>query len=349
MQSVRARKTVILIVLLLLLLIVIVLSVGIGAVRVPAASVLRLLLHGIGFHSVELPPEIQLNIILYIRLPRILAAVLVGAALAMGGVAMQGLFRNPMASPDILGVSTGASLGAVIAVTTGLFALNLFFLPLLAAAGALIASSLIYLISSYKGKTSLLFVVLAGLAISSLFNGMVSAILLFSQQHEVSQFIFWTMGGLEGRMWRHVLVPMPILLAGMGTLFLFTRELNLFALGEENAHSLGMHVERTKRAILTVTAIVTGMAISISGPVGFVGLLIPHLFRLLIGPDHRLLLPVSAAGGALFLLGSDLLGRILIPPFEIRVGIITALLGSPYFLYLIIRYQRKGLKGFGYD
>ena len=345
----RARKTAFLIFLLLLLLLVAVLSVGSGAVRVPAASILRLLLHGIGLHSVALPPEIQLNIILYIRLPRILAAVLVGAALAMGGVAMQGLFRNPMASPDILGVSTGASLGAVIAVTTGLVALNVFFLPLLAAAGALIASSLIYLISSYKGKTSLLFVVLAGLAISSLFNGMVSAILLFSRQHEVSQFIFWTMGGLEGRMWRHVLVPMPVLLAGMGALFLFTRELNLFALGEENAHSLGMHVERTKRTILAVTAIVTAMAISISGPVGFVGLLIPHLFRLLIGPDHRLLLPVSAAGGALFLLGSDLLGRILIPPFEIRVGIITALLGSPYFLYLIIRYQRKGLKGFGYD
>jgi iron complex transport system permease protein len=291
----------------------------------------------------------QTNIILYIRLPRILAALLVGSALAMGGVSMQGLFRNPMASPDILGVSTGASLGAVIAVTTGLFAFNIFFLPLLAMVGALIASTLIYLVSSYKGKTSLLFVVLAGLAISSLFNGLVSAILLFSQEYEVSQFIFWTMGGLEGRMWKHVLLPLPVLLPGMAVLFLFTRELNLFALGEESAHSLGMHVERTKRIILAITAIVTGMAISISGPVGFVGLLIPHLFRMLIGPDHRLLLPVSAVGGALFLLVCDLLGRILVPPFEIRVGIITAVLGSPYFLYLIIRYQRKGLRGFGYD
>jgi iron complex transport system permease protein len=194
-----------------------------------------------------------------------------------------------------------------------------------------------------------LFVVLAGLAISSLFNGLVSAILLFSQEYEVSQFIFWTMGGLGGRMWKHVLLPLPILLPGIAVLFMFTRELNLFALGEESAHSLGMHVERTKRIILAVTAIITGMAISISGPVGFIGLLIPHLFRMLIGPDHRLLLPVSALGGALFLLASDLIGRILVPPFEIRVGIITAVLGSPYFLFLIIRYQRKGLKGFGYD
>jgi iron complex transport system permease protein len=349
MHTMKNRKTAILLLLILMLAAFIVLSIGSGAVRVPPSSILRLVLNGIGFRSVEPPPEMQRNIVLHIRLPRILAAVLVGAALAMGGVAMQGLFRNPMASPDILGVSTGASLGAVIAVSTGLFAVNIFFLPLLAIVGALLASTLIYLVSSYKGKTSLLFVVLAGLAISSLFNGLVSAILLFSQEYEVSQFIFWTMGGLEGRMWKHVLLPLPILLPGVAVLYLFNRELNLFALGEESAHSLGMHVERTKRIILAITAVITGMAISISGPVGFVGLLIPHLFRMLIGPDHRLLMPVSAVGGALFLLISDLLGRILIPPFEIRVGIITAVLGSPYFLYLIIRYQRKGLKGFGYD
>ncbi len=329
------------------LLLACVLAVGSGAVRVPPVSLLRLLAHGLGFRTVPLPPDMQVNIILYIRLPRVIAALLVGSALAMGGVAMQGLFRNPMASPDILGVSTGASLGAVIAVNTGLFALNVVFLPLLAILGALLAAGLIYLISSYKGKTSLLFVVLAGLAISSLFNGLVSAILLFSQQYEVSQFIFWTMGGLEGRMWKHVTLPLPVLLPGLALLLFFTRELNLFTLGEESAHSLGMHVERTKRIILAVTAVVTGMAISIAGPVGFVGLLVPHLFRLLVGPDHRLLLPVSALGGALFLVICDLLGRVVIPPFEIRVGIITAVLGSPYFLYLIIRYQRRGLRGFG--
>jgi iron complex transport system permease protein len=343
------RNKAVLLLLIVLLVAAALLSVGSGAVRVPPLSILRLLVHGVGFHSVQLPPQMQRDIVLYIRLPRVLAAVLVGASLAMGGVAMQGLFRNPMASPDILGVSTGASLGAVIAVNTGLFALSVFFLPLLAIGGALGASALIYLISSYKGKTSLLFVVLAGLAISSLFNGLVSAILLFSQAYEVSQFIFWTMGGLEGRTWNHVLLPMPVLLLGMALLFLFARELNLFALGEESAHSLGMHVERTKRIILAITSVLTGMAISISGPVGFVGLLIPHLFRMLTGPDHRSLLPVSAVGGALFLLTSDLVGRAVIPPFEIRVGIITAVLGSPYFIYLIVRYQRRGLRGFGYD
>ncbi len=343
----KRRKAVVPVFLSVALLLACVLAVGTGAVRVPPASLLRLLAHGLGFRTVALPPDMQVNIILYIRLPRIIAAMLVGSALAMGGVAMQGLFRNPMASPDILGVSTGASLGAVIAVNTGLFAFSAIFLPLLAILGALLAAGLIYLISSYKGKTSLLFVVLAGLAISSLFNGLVSAILLFSQHYEVSQFIFWTMGGLEGRMWKHVTLPLPVLLPGLALLLFFTRELNLFTLGEESAHSLGMHVERTKRIILAVTAVVTGMAIAIAGPVGFVGLLVPHLFRLLVGPDHRLLLPVSALGGALFLVICDLLGRVVIPPFEIRVGIITAVAGSPYFLYLIIRYQRRGLRGFG--
>ena len=133
----------------------------------------------------------------------------------------------------------------------------------------------------------------------------------------------------------------------MGFLFFFARDLNLFALGEEGAHSLGMQVERTKRMLLAVTAVVTGVAISISGPVGFVGLLVPHLFRMLVGPDHRILLPVSALGGALFLVVSDLVGRVLAPPFEIRVGIITAVLGSPYFLYLIVRYQRRGFAAGG--
>jgi len=145
-------------------------------------------------------------------------------------------------------------------------------------------------------------------------------------------------------MWKHLAYPLPFLAVALLLLFLQRRELNLFALGEESAHSLGMHVERSKRTILAATAVATAMAISIGGPVGFVGLVVPHLFRLLIGPDHRSLLPASALGGALVLLLCDLLGRVVMPPFEIRVGIITAVLGSPYFLYLILRSQRRGFR-----
>jgi iron complex transport system permease protein len=341
-----ARRTAVLVALVLVLLVACLAGVGAGATRVSPSAILRVLLQTAGVRRIEAPSPVQRNIILYVRLPRVVAALLVGAALAMGGTAMQGLFRNPMASPDILGVSTGASFGAVLAINTGLFALNVYFLPLAALAGALLSAALIYAISSHRGRTSLLFVVLAGLAISSLFNGLISAILLFSQQFEVSQFIFWTMGGLEGRMWRHITLPLPLLAPGMALLFFFSRELNLFALGEDHAHSLGMHVERTKRIVLAITAGITGMAIAMSGPIGFVGLLIPHLLRLLVGPDHRVLLPAAALGGALFLVLSDLVGRVLVPPYEIRVGIVTAVLGSPYFLYVILRTQRRGFQGF---
>jgi len=341
-MAVKGRGTGVLVLLAAALAAVVVLAIGAGAVKVPPVSVLRLLAYHLGFHGVGLPSQQETAIILLIRLPRVVAGVLVGAALAVGGAVMQGLFRNPMASPDILGVSTGGSLGAVVAIVGGLASVSPVFLPLLAIAGALSAAFLIYAIASYRGRTSLLFVVLAGLAISSFFNGLVSALLMLARQWEVSQFIFWTMGGLDGRTWQQVLLALPFLVPGLAVLFFYARELNLFSLGEEEAQSVGLAVERTKRVLLAVTAVVAGVAISVSGPVGFLGLLIPHLFRLLVGPDHRLLLPASALGGALFLVACDLIGRVVVPPFEIRVGILTAILGSPYFLYLILRAQRKG-------
>ena len=234
---------------------VVVLAIGAGAVKVPPVSVLRLLAYHLGFHGVGLPSQQETAIILLIRLPRVVAGVLVGAALAVGGAVMQGLFRNPMASPDILGVSTGGSLGAVVAIVGGLAAVSPVFLPLLAIAGALSAAFLIYAIASYRGRTSLLFVVLAGLAISSFFNGLVSALLMLARQWEVSQFIFWTMGGLDGRTWQQVLLALPFLVPGLAVLFFYARELNLFSLGEEEAQSVGLAVERTKRVLLAVTAV----------------------------------------------------------------------------------------------
>lgn len=332
-------------VLFLLLVLVIIAAIWAGAVHVSPLTLVRSVLYRVGFTGITPPSNQDLTIVLHIRLPRIVTAFLVGAALSMCGAAMQGLFRNPMASPDILGITAGGSLGAVIAIGTGLYSAGVFILPVFAMIGAVISSTLIYLISNSGGRTSLLFVVLAGLAISSLFNGLVSAILLFSKQYEVSQFIFWTMGSFDGRMWKHIAVPLPILIPGMVLLLFFARDLNMFSLGEENAHSVGMRVEWVKRLVLGICAIVTGTAIAIGGPVGFVGLLIPHLFRFLVGPNHRVLLPASAIGGAIFLILADLIGRVIIPPYEIRVGIVTAVVGSPYFLFLIIRYQRKGFQG----
>jgi iron complex transport system permease protein len=342
---VKKRRALTILVLSILLVAALGVGVGIGAVRVAPLSFPRYLLHQLGLRSIALPDQQDTTIILFLRLPRVLAAMLVGAALAVCGVVMQGLFRNPMASPEILGISAGGSLGAVIAITSGLSSLFLFGLPLLTVVGALLSSALVYFLSTTKGSTSLLFIIIAGMAISSLFNGLTSALLLISREYQVSQFLFWTMGGLDGRSWQHILFAAPVLIPGMIVLGLFSRELNLFTLGEESAHSLGMRVERTKRLLLALSAVITGMAISVAGPIGFVGLLVPHFFRFLVGADHRTLIPASALGGALFLAVCDLLGRSVAPPLEVRVGIITALLGSPYLLSLIVRIQRGSVRG----
>jgi iron complex transport system permease protein len=339
--TVNRRPVLAFTVLAFLLFAAVLLGIGIGAVPVSPASLLRLLLVKLGARSLPVPDERDITILLLLRFPRVVAAMLVGSSLAVCGVVMQGLFRNPMASPEILGLSAGGSLGAVIAITTGLASGSLLAIPALTVCGALLAAACIYLLSSSRGTTSLLYIVIAGMAISSLFSGLTSALLLFSREYQVSQFIFWTMGGLDGRSWQHILYSAPILVPGMIVLSLFSRELNLFTLGEEEALSLGMRVESTKRLLLAIAAVVTGVAIAVSGPIGFVGLLIPHLLRFLVGPDHRSLLPASALGGALFLVLCDLLGRALLPPFEIRVGIITAILGSPYLLSLIIRIQKR--------
>jgi iron complex transport system permease protein len=317
-------------------------GVCIGAVKVPVGEVLRMAARALGFGGVAEPEATHVTIIATLRLPRVLAAALVGGSLAVAGVAMQGLFRNPMASPEILGISAGGSLGAVAAITTGLASASVLVLPVATAIGALLAAALIYGIASTRGGTSLLFIVIAGMAVSSLFNGLVSGMLMFSKQYELSAYLFWTMGDFEGRGWQHLALAAPVLLPGIAVMAFFSRELNLFTLGEEGARSLGMSVETVKRLLLALAALVTGAAISVAGPVGFVGLLVPHLLRLIVGPDHRTLVPASALGGALFLLLCDLLGRSVAPPFQIRVGIITAVLGSPYLLVLVVRAQRRG-------
>lgn len=324
-----------------ILVVIVLLAVGIGAVPVSPGVLLRLLGRGLGLGTLAPADATGVTIVTLLRLPRVLAAVLVGSSLAVCGAVMQGLFRNPMASPEILGVSAGGSLGAVIAIITGIASASMYALPILTIAGALVSTILIYVLSSSRGTTSLLFLVIAGMAVSAFLNGVTSGLLLFARHYEVSQYIFWTMGGLEGRTWQHILLSAPVVLPGMIAIGLFSRELNLFSLGEEGAHSLGVEVERVKRLLLGLCAIVTGVAISVSGPIGFIGLLIPHLLRLIVGPDHRTLIPAAALGGAIFLVACDLLGRSVAPPLEIRAGIITAVIGSPYLLSLIIRTQRR--------
>lgn len=318
---------------------------AIGAVDLPINEILSVLKYAIRGEldiAQTLFPRTT-AILIHIRLPRALAAILAGTALALAGAAMQGLFRNPLASPDILGISAGSSLGAVLAITLGLSTLHPLVLPSFAITGALSTALLVYVLALRTDMIhQLLFIILAGLALSSLLTGAISATLLMAQQYEISQFIFWTMGGLEGRLWSHVLWPMPAIILLCALLLRLSPALNVMSLGEENAHGMGLNVVKTRQWVLLFSALLTALAISIAGPIGFVGLMIPHLIRLLIGPNHRRLMPMSAFAGGWFVLAADLIGRSIIPPHEIKVGIITAIVGGSYFIYLIVRIQRRG-------
>ncbi|NMA33589.1 MAG: iron ABC transporter permease [Clostridiaceae bacterium] len=325
-----------------LLLFTIILAVALGAVYVPLGRSFRIILDNIGLISDPTLPEDQISIIYRVRLPRVIVACIAGAALSACGAVMQGLFRNPMADPGVLGVSSGAGLGAIIAITTGIAARSIYTMPVFAAIGALCAVTVIYLLSLRRGRIAPLTLILSGIAVSTFIGAVTQFILIKSNTYEVRRFVSWTMGGLSGMMWEQVrLITFPVL-ALLAVMMMFSRDLNLLQLGEEEAQSLGLESSRTRKILLLISSLITATAISVCGPISFVGLIVPHIMRLIAGPDHRLLIPASAIGGAIFLTGCDILGR-LPANGEIHVGIITAILGAPYFLYLLIRSRKGGV------
>jgi cobalamin transport system permease protein len=321
-------------------------SIIIGSVSIPIDTILSIILSKIVPHHwvAHLPiPESQVVIIWLIRIPRVIVAALVGAALAVAGAQMQGLFQNPLASPDIVATSSGSALGAVIALATGLASNSLFYLPIFAFLGALLSLLAVYGFATQRHITPIATLLLAGIALNALIGAMTSFLITLAWvQHEVArEIIFWLMGGLENRTWNHVWIALPGTLLGIAIALWYTRELDILLMGTDTAYSLGVEVESVKRMILMSSALLTGTAVAVSGIVGFVGLIIPHIVRLLIGPKHRYLIPASALIGAIFLILADLLARTLHRPEEIRLGIITAISGAPFFLYLLLREQPK--------
>ncbi len=282
-------------------------------------------------------------VVAYIRLPRVLCGMCVGAALALSGVLLQGLFRNPMASPGLIGVSAGGALAASAAIALGWGALTIWAVPTAAFLGALACAWIVYAIASRGGRTPLATLILCGLAVNSMTGALTSLVLTLSASRwEVArQILFWTLGGLNDRGWEHVAMIAPFLVfAGLGAAF-FPRELNIMMTGEEAAASLGVEVAAARRWVLVLSAAAAGSAVAVAGVVGFVGLIVPHMARLLVGPDHRALLPVSALGGALFLAAMDLLARTCAGGEEISLGILTSGLGGPFFLYLVLKHRRR--------
>jgi iron complex transport system permease protein len=330
----------------LLLAVFAVLGVSVGSVHIPASQVARLLFARImpfgWLDTSDIAPS-QQAIIWQLRAPRVAVATLVGVSLSAAGAQMQGLFRNPLASPDIIGTSAGGALGAVIAMVTGLATHEMLALPAFSFAGSLLALFAVYALTTRGGRTPMATLLLAGVAFSSLFAAASSFLISMTWvRWEVAQEItFWLMGGLDNRQWTHCLMLLPCAVIGLGAALSRSRELDLLLAGEETALALGVEIEKTKRLLLVNAALLTGASVAVSGVIGFVGLIAPHAARLLIGPSHRRLLPASALLGAIFLLAADLLARTLIRPEEIRLGIITAGCGAPFFLFLLLRRQRE--------
>ena len=323
-----------------------------GAVRVSMAEVLGILLRDIPFIGAGIgrilpePEGLKASIILQIRLPRVVLSGLVGASLAVAGATFQGIFRNPMADPFVIGVSSGASLGAVLAIVLGLQVgfLGLGAVPVMAFIGALGSILLVYSISRVGGRLPVLTMLLAGIAVGSFLSALVSLAVYFSNQ-QIHQVVFWLMGGFSGATWQYVRLAVPYVAIGCAACLVYARELNAMVLGEDTAIHLGVDTEWVKRALLGAASLLTATAVATSGLIGFVGLIVPHVVRLLAGPDHRVLIPASALAGAAFLVTADAMARTVIAPTELPVGILTSMFGGPFFIYLLKR--RKALAYFG--
>ncbi|MGM0370196.1 MAG: FecCD family ABC transporter permease [Bacillota bacterium] len=325
--------------------VVILLGTSYGAVKVPLGDVFKILVNKLALGQGIFAQDFgaQQTIIYNIRLPRVLLAALVGLALATSGTVFQALLKNPMADPYVIGISSGASLGA-----TGGMILDLEFeflalnsIPLLAFLGALSTVFIVYNLAKEGNKISVGRLLLAGVAIGSFLSAIVSLLMVFNND-SMQQIVYWTMGSLSATGWQQVQMVWVYIIVAYFVVHIFAKDLNVLLLGNQTAESLGIEVEIIKRILLVTASLLAGAAVAGSGIIGFVGLIIPHLVRLLVGPDHRILIPSSALVGAIFLIVTDIVARTIIAPTEIPVGIITALLGGPFFLYLLTKKKSVG-------
>lgn len=302
-------------------------AVAVGPVRIPLGEAVGLLLRPgeQGLHS---------TIVHQVRLPRVLLGYLVGASLALSGGVLQGVFRNPLASPYVLGIASGASAGAAVTLAVGV--VGWLALPLGAFIGGTLAVTLVYSLARTRSGSTTLSLILAGVALSALFTAVTSFVLFGTAgDRRMAEILFWTMGGLSRASWLHVWVLLPVASLTGCAMWALSRSLNALALGDHGAFTLGVRPERLRLLLLILASLLTSTAVAFAGTIGFVGLITPHAMRLLLGPDHRRLLPASALAGGIFLVWADAAARTMMRPAELPVGILTALIGAPFFLYLL--------------
>jgi len=322
------------------LALVIAVGAACGSVSIPLPMLVAMLGRRLGAAVTVVWPDSWETILFNVRLPRVLLAAMVGAALSLAGATYQGLFHNPLADPYLVGVSSGAGLGATLAIYLGARVswAGLGAVPIFAFVGALGTTVVIYSLAQVGGKTPVTTLLLAGVAVAALFSALTTGIWLAAvHAFQTMTIMSWLMGTLQLATWAQVRVLAPYLVVGGGAILLGARALNLLQLDEDQARLLGLNVERTKLALVAANALLTAAAVAVSGVIGFVGLIVPHAVRLAWGPDHRFLLPMSAFVGGTFLIAADAIARTIFSPGELPVGVVTAVCGVPFFLYLLRR------------
>jgi iron complex transport system permease protein len=321
------------------------LGVGRGAVDIAPTSVVKILLHRLfGFDNASIDAQ-QDAVLWTIRLPRVLLSLLVGAALGVSGAALQGVFRNPLADPGLIGVSSGGAVGAVAAIVSGFAAFGRWSIPVAAFGGAIVTTVLVFRMASRDGRVEVVTLVLCGVAVNAIAGAAIGLLVSVADDTELRDVSFWQLGSVGGATWETVAVIAPFVVVALVAIPLKARQLDLFVLGEREARHLGVRVERTRLVTIVLAALSCGASVAVAGILGFVGLIVPHLIRLVNGPSHRVLLPASALGGAALLTFADLAARTVAVPREVPLGVMTALLGSPVFL-LLIRRSRRAHGGF---
>lgn len=319
----------------------IVASLVIGQMPITPAEVWASVLRQLGFEAAA-PAQPYAEAALWtVRFPRVALALVIGAALATGGVLMQGIFGNPLAEPGVIGVSSGSAVGACLVIVLGLSTFGPWTLVVAAFIGGLTATEVAYRTARRDGRTEVVTLVLTGIAVNAVAGALIALFVFLGDTQSREEIVFWQLGSLNGARWSEVAVVAPLTIIGLGLAMLLARQLDLLSLGERSARHLGVDVERLRRICIVLVAVVTSSAVAFGGIISFVGLVVPHLVRMVLGPGHRWLLPVSAVGGAALLLLADLLARTLVTYADLPIGMLTALVGGPFFFWLIRRNSRR--------
>ncbi len=319
-----------------------VISLGSGQYTLSPSQIVGILLHAVGIDTAWAPESTMgTGVILNIRLPRLVLGLLVGAALAVAGVLMQAIFGNPLADAGVVGVSSGAALGAAASLTFGLSTLGLWTTPTLAFIGGLLAVLAVYFISRSGGRTEVVTLLLTGIAINAIAGAGLAFLTFLGTSSTREQIVFWQLGSLNGALWPNIAIVAPLVAVGTAVALFLAHRLDLFSLGERTARHLGVRVELLRIVVIVTVALLVCAAVAFAGIIGFVGLVIPHLMRMILGPAHLPLVIASMLGGALLIAIADLVARTAVPLADMPIGMITSLVGGPFFLWLLVRTRRQ--------